>query len=245
MSDEYRNIDCPEHGSSAATYVCQHLITGQGLGFHVGPDPDAPDALWPDAWCDACEAVLTREGEWNDTAVAYADIRLICSGCYQKARLLNWPRECHVATARLIETSIAYLQAKQEQLETQYHLGSYPRYDWYQDTAELVFSDQGRPRVVADIQFVGSVSTRSGTWMWSWANTSLLESAKSQIRRVREYGDTHSLLKLACAYWSADEEDGWQMTAISAFLLKAKGAYRSPDERGFTFLIMTDVRWAQ
>jgi hypothetical protein len=63
--------------------------------------------------------------------------------------------------------------------------------------------------------------------------------------KVREYEEAHSLLKLASAYWSADEEDGWQMTAVSAYLLKAKGAYRSPDERGFTFMVMTDVRWAQ
>jgi hypothetical protein len=39
--------------------------------------------------------------------------------------------------------------------------------------------------------------------------------------------------------------DGWEMTSVAAFLLKAKGAYRSPDERGFTFMILTDVRWAQ
>jgi hypothetical protein len=81
--------------------------------------------------------------------------------------------------------------------------------------------------------------------MWSWANSSLLESAKSRIREVRAYGDAHSFLKLACAYWDGGEVDGWEMTAIAAFLLKAKGAYRSPDERGSTFLVMTDIRWAQ
>jgi len=245
MSVEDRFIDCPEHGSAAAALACRHLFSGQGLGFHVGPDPELPDALWPDAWCDACEAVLSKEGTWNDTALAQADFALLCSGCYERVRLLNWPRESHVAFAQLLDASIPYLQARQNEIEAQYRLGSYPRYDWYQETAELVFSEEGRPRVVADIQFVGSISTRSGSWLWSWANTSLVESAKSEIRRVRAYGEAHSLLKLACAYWGADEEDGWQMTAVAAFLLKAKGAYRSPDERGFTFLVMTDLRWAQ
>ena len=244
MSDEDRNIDCPEHGSAAATLVCRHLAEGQGLGFHVGPDPDAPDALWPDAWCGACEEVLSEEGEWNDAAVAYADFRLFCSGCYQRVRLANWPRH-DAAFAELVETSMAYLHARQNELEVQYRLDNYPRYDWHQDPAELVFSDQGKPKVIADIQFVGSISTRSGSWMWSWANASLLESAKSKIRQVRTYGDTHSLLKLACGYWDAEEVDGWEMTAVAAFLLKAKGAYRSPDERGFTFMILTNVRWAQ
>jgi hypothetical protein len=245
MTDEDRWIDCPEHGSAAAALVCRHLRTGQGLGFNAGLDPENPDALWPDAWCDACEGVLSGEGQWNDTAVAHADFGLLCAHCYQKVRALNWPREGHVALARLLESSIPYLQARQKELEVQYRISRYPRYDWYQETAELVFSDKGKPVVVADIQFVGSVSTRSGSWMWSWANGSLLESAKSKIRRVRTYGDTHSILKLACGYWDADEADGWEMTAISAFLLKAKGAYRSPDESGFTFLLMTGIRWAQ
>ena len=238
------SIECPEHGSAAATLVCRHLFTGERLGFNVGPDPEAPDALWPDAWCDACEEVLSREGEWSDAAVAHADFGLLCAGCYQRVRLANW-RGNDTAFAELVETSVAYLQARQNHLESHYRLNACPRYDWYQETAELVFSDQGKPRVVADIQFVGSVATASRSWLWSWANASLLESAKSAVRQVRAYGEEHRFLKLACAYWDADEVDGWEMTAISAYLLRAKGAYRSPDERGSTFLIMTDVRWAQ
>jgi hypothetical protein len=245
MSDEDSWIDCPEHGSATTSLVCHHLFTGKELGFNVGPDPDNPDALWPDAWCDACEAVLSREGEWNDAAVAHADFHLLCSGCYQRVRALNWARESDVALAQLLDSSIPYLQARQNELELHYRINSYPRYDWYQENAELVFSDKGKPVVVADVQFVGSISTRSGTWMWSWANASLLESAKSRIRQVRAYGEGHSILQLACACWEGDEADGWEMTAISAFLLKAKGAYRSPDENGSTFMVMTDIRWAQ
>lgn len=36
---------------------------------------------------------------------------------------------------------------------------------------------------------------------------------------------------------TADEVDGWEMTSISARLLEAQGAYRSPDEKGFLFLL--------
>jgi len=34
------------------------------------------------------------------------------------------------------------------------------------------------------------------------------------------------------------------MTSIAAFLLKARGAYRSPGDTGFTFMVITDIRWA-
>jgi hypothetical protein len=99
--------------------------------------------------------------------------------------------------------------------------------------------------VVAEVQFVGSISTHTNTWLWSWANESFLEKVRAKVREVRSYGEQRSLLKLACAYWSAQEEDGWQMAAVSAYLLGARGAYRSPDEHSFTFMVMTDVKWAQ
>jgi hypothetical protein len=35
------------------------------------------------------------------------------------------------------------------------------------------------------------------------------------------------------------------MTAISALLLGAKGVYRTPHDNGITFMVLTDVRWAQ
>jgi hypothetical protein len=35
------------------------------------------------------------------------------------------------------------------------------------------------------------------------------------------------------------------MTAIAAKFLGAIGAYRSPSERGFTFMAITSARWVQ
>jgi hypothetical protein len=245
MSDDPRSVECDDHGSQTATYVCHHLLDGRGAGFNQVFDPDEPDGLFPSAWCDACDDVLETEGEWNETALDFAVLRLLCSACYLKVRLLNWPRSTHTDLARLLEQSIDYLQDKQDALTSRFHLSDHDRYDWHQESGQLIFSNRGVPAVVADIQFVGSISTRSHTWMWSWANESFLEAVRSEIRRVRAYGDEHSLMKLACAYWGAEEEDGWQMAAVSAYLLKAQGAYRSPDEHGFTFMVLTDVRWAQ
>jgi hypothetical protein len=242
---EDKAVECTEHGTRDTTYVCRHLPQGQGVGFHQSLEPDQPDTLFPDAWCDACEAVRVAEGEWNERSEAVAGISLLCSGCYLRARLLNWPRDTHTETARLIERSVPYLEEQQDRLRVHYRLNEHERYDWDQDSGRLVFSNAGVPSVVASIQFVGSVSTRSQTWMWSWANQSYLESVRSQVRSVRAYGDEHHLLKLACAYWGAEEADGWEMAAVTAFLLQAKGAYRSPGDSGFTFMVMTDVRWAQ
>ena len=103
---------------------------------------------------------------------------------------------------------------------------------------------RGHPRVVADIQFVGSVSNVSDTWLWAWANESFFDSVRTDVRKVRKYGDDHHFLRLASAPWKATEVDGWEMTAVVAFLLQAQGAYRSPAERGSTFMTLNDIRWA-
>jgi hypothetical protein len=55
------------------------------VGFHT-PDDAADD---DQGWCDACERVRAREGEWNDRSEADADIRLICLDCFDQAQRLN------------------------------------------------------------------------------------------------------------------------------------------------------------
>jgi hypothetical protein len=98
---------------------------------------------------------------------------------------------------------------------------------------------------MADIQFVGSVSTISDTWLWAWANGSFVERLKTEVRKVRTSGVEKQFLRLASARWSATEVDGWEMTAVTALLSQAQGAYRSPSELGPAFMLLSDVRWVQ
>lgn len=245
MSEHGREIECEEHGTREATFVCQHLVKGEGLGFHQGSDDDDPPAPLPDAWCDSCETVRAEEGGWNDRSEAEAKIGLLCSDCYLKRRQLNWPRATFAEQAELIRRSLEYLQDRQDALVRAYRLNSHERYDWDQGSGQLVFSNQGLAAVRADFQFVGSVSTRTNTWLWSWANESDLEHVRAKTRQVRSYGEERRLLKLACAYWPAQEVDGWEMAAVAAYLLKAEGVYRSPHGHARTFLLITDVGWVQ
>ena len=235
--------ECANHDSRDAAFVCQHLISGTGLGFNWAIDPNEPDLVWPDAWCDACEEVRRREGEWNDRSEGFAGIKPVCAGCYEQARERNW-RQDNGAFGALVAESMTYLQERQDALYADYSLGSWQRYHWDQETAQLTFSADGQIRVVADIQFVGSVSRVSNTWLWSWANPSFLAAVRQDVRRVRRYGEGQRYLKLVSACWPAEERDGWEMAAVAAFLLRAQGVYRSPGDQGFTFMVMTRVGWA-
>ena len=43
------------------------------------------------------------------------------------------------------------------------------------------------------------------------------------------------------AHWEATETDGWEMTSIAAFFLQSCGAYRSPRDDGFTYIVMCQL----
>ena len=241
MSDSADRVDCDKHGRHAATYVCHHLLGGDGLGFHYGYDPDEPDALYPDAWCGACDAVLEEEGEWNERSEAFADIRLLCAKCYVETRARNWIQD-DKAYRGLVSAAVDYLEQRQQSFTREFRIDEYERWDWYQDTGKLVFSDGGRPRVEADIDFVGSVSTKTHSWMWAWANPSLAENIKRRSREMRALGEQNWYHDLASATWPADESDGWEMTALMAQTLGSIGAYRTPGEHGFTFMVLQCAR---
>jgi hypothetical protein len=244
VSDAEQSVTCRAHGKETVAFVCQHLFSGSDLGFNWSRNPDEPDAQCPDAWCDACETVWQEQGEWNEHAMALANIKPVCYLCYEEIREHNWARNADELD-RLVQKAVGFLKEKQALLLEQFQIESFERYDWHQESAQLVFSQAGKPRVIADVAFVGSLSTHSNTWLWSWANDSLLEPVKAKMREVRDYGEEHRLLKLAGAHWKATEPDGWEMTAVAALLLDAVGAYRSPHENGFVFMVLTQVNWAQ
>ena len=71
---------------------------------------------------------------------------------------------------------------------------------------------------------------------------------RARLRRdldeVRRYGEHHDIWQLTTPKWEAVETDGWEMTSIAAYILQAKGAYRMPDARLFSFVIFDAVEWA-
>jgi len=82
-------MECPHHELRRPTFICRHLQYGKGLGFN---QPDVLlDPEWPfeNAWCDKCDEVLQREGEWNDKSDSFAAIMAICEGCFEEIKKRN------------------------------------------------------------------------------------------------------------------------------------------------------------
>jgi hypothetical protein len=128
--------------------------------------------------------------------------------------------------------------------EEQFRISALPRWDYELGRGTLTFSENGVPKVSAMIQVVGTTSVSDGTWMWGWANKSLPQRVKTAVGKVREFGRAESISELTKSVLPDDEHLGWEMTAIAAKVLGAKGAYRCPGENGFVYLIYSSIGFA-
>ncbi len=134
--------------------------------------------------------------------------------------------------------------ADAEKLNKEYKLGRYDRWDANQDTGKLVFSNKGKPIVIASFQIAGSYSTYSNTWRWSWANDSVDVAMKRDMNKIKEFGEKNQFRELTTPQWKVEAHYAWTMTAVAGHLLKAKGAYRGQNPDGFVYLLITDIKWA-
>jgi hypothetical protein len=89
LKDKY--IACDTHISGRVAFICQHLNKDKYTGFHEAfestPLIDSDDDY--QAWCNECEKVRLKEGEWNDTSMAFAKIKLVCDQCYFEIKKRN------------------------------------------------------------------------------------------------------------------------------------------------------------
>jgi len=144
----------------------------------------------------------------------------------------------------LISRASDYLRERIDVSRSEFRLESFDRYDIEQETGTITFSQGPHGVVVADIQAVGTFSVKSHSWRWAWSNPSIIASLAEASTEVRSFGETHQLSELVEPTWPADEEGAWAMTALTAYLSGAEGAYRSPDSPSYFFIIYFNMRWA-
>src|SRR5262249_8994866 len=139
------------------------------------------------------------------------------------------------------------LQKKNESLKSQFRLGGWPRYDYDVLAGTLIFSDSGIPKVIAEIQIVGSTSRKAGNWLWAWGNSHWPEYRVADSKLVRAFGDQNGICELTHDFLEDDDVNalGWELTAAMVRVTDALGAYRPPrDEGGGLFLTYKSMVWA-
>jgi hypothetical protein len=144
-----------------------------------------------------------------------------------------------------LERARNVLRDRQTPVVQRFRIGEYDRFNWSQEEGLIVFSTASVPKVVADIQFVGSYSDTTKTWLWAWANGAVLEHLTGDAKRMRAIGEKKGWEKLTTGKWAGTEEDGWCMATLQAAMTDADMAYRTPFDQGKTYLTLKNVRWAK
>jgi len=152
------------------------------------------------------------------------------------------PARPAVDFAALVEESRAALQLKLDRGKADYGLGSYETFVVDQPLAQMRFYDGDELRLTARVQIVGTVGADTGTWMWSWANESVVRHCRSDLDAVRAWGEERRIPELTTAVQDANEGEGWSFTAVAAALLKSQCAYRVPSANGATFVVLDDLQ---
>ncbi len=164
-----------------------------------------------------------------------AAILMSLAGCGQRSRMTEQQFTVFVEECK------RELQPKMEAAITKWRLDSFKRYDLDQTKGTLVFTDDSGHKVSCTVQVVGTFSTASQTWLWSWASPWVTDPLKKDSEVVREFGRTNGVEKLTSEKWSATEADGWAMAAVAARLAGAESVYRLPNRDAYIFMLIKAV----
>ncbi|MDR3352449.1 MAG: hypothetical protein LBO00_05485 [Zoogloeaceae bacterium] len=237
--EDHDDLHCSQHGAGHVAYICEHLANRPEQRWHC--DYPTEETPWPDAWCDTCDAALQAAGgDWDDESAP--EIKIICHHCYEELQGKSvhcLTPEAHAAWSECLEEYLPLLQGKQARLAAKIK-GCDWEYD--QETGLLTFSKNGKSLLVAEFESVGSFSSVSRTWLWSWANFTTFPNVRTRITAVRDFGEARDFLPLIIPKWPAELVDAWEVSAFAVHLLHAEGIYRAPIHQGFHFLAIMSIQ---
>ncbi|WP_448650365.1 DUF6882 domain-containing protein [Pseudomonas fluorescens] len=131
----------------------------------------------------------------------------------------------------LLETAMAALRNKQEQLHRDYGLGNMARWWLDQETATVQFFDEDdRLAVEAQVLNIGSFSPRHCSWLWAWSNPTVFPALREKALPLKQL---QTLAGAECfgaeeAITLEDEGMAWELAAVAVHHLNALGCYRAP-----------------
>jgi hypothetical protein len=248
MSEENETVVCGAHGETPPRYACRHVASGIACGWHNG-DSDKTEDDDDSGWCDHCEERLVKAGDWTPELIE--ELTVLCTHCFEDARERNRnvPPLARGRAARLtddeqhdlIRGACAHTQALQDAARK--HMDGDGRWDFDHEKRTLTFSD-GTSSVVADVRMVGSYSTKSNSFQWSWV---LYDDDEPMIRGIDNlpaFGEVRGIDSLTTRYWNCKIDEAWEMTSLAAYIVGCDAVYRAPFDHLYWFMLLSNFREA-
>lgn len=82
--------------------------------------------------------------------------------------------------------------------------------------------------VEAPVQIIGSHDPRAGSWLWAWANESVVPPLRRDAERARAWGEANGQASLTVPRIDADEATAMLLTTVVFRMANASGFYRGP-----------------
>jgi hypothetical protein len=96
-----------------------------------------------------------------------------------------------------------------------------------QDTGTITWTFADGQIVEAPVQVIGTYNRTDNSFLWSWANPSVVSALHINALLARSYGEKHGVKDLASPLAHVSEEQAWEFAAIANHLSKSSGAYRA------------------
>ncbi len=109
--------------------------------------------------------------------------------------------------------------------------------------ARLVVFDQSEPIAEAELTLLGSWGTKSGTWMWGWANPALDDAHRARAAALRDLADETANDEFTSKEpFEIAEPRAWGVAAVGSRHLGARGISRESANARYWFFAVGDVR---
>jgi hypothetical protein len=145
------------------------------------------------------------------------------------------------AFRQLVEQSMEELRLKTTAHDAAWRLGEA---DWSvdQDAGVIVFTRPDGISATCAVQIIGTYNTEDGTWLWGWDHPSVAAPLQDHAKRVKSYGEQHSIAALTTQKLACQESTAWEFAALACKLCSAEGAYRGPAGPALVYMTFGNVR---
>lgn len=96
-----------------------------------------------------------------------------------------------------------------------------------QDAGKIIWTFRDGLVVEAPVEIVGTYNPTSASFLWSWANHTILSKLQASANLVRAYGEAHDVADFTSRLVTISPARAWELVAVANHLARAKGAYRA------------------
>ncbi len=143
----------------------------------------------------------------------------------------------------LIDISMEGLRIQNEAHASTWGLGSAERWDVDQEEGSIIWSFEDGKIAQAEVQIIASFKSDDGSFVWGWANSSIVDALKTDALKVKEFGEKNDLEFLTAPRLKVNEGEAWELAALANHLNETNGVYRGPTGPNlFLFLTFGQVK---